>query len=111
MATNRMSQGGFCLIELMLSIYLAGFALLSLSALVYQSLVVSYSTSLYATAEQQAFAATELLRANGSWQSWQQELFLPDAVSDYMPGQAINISWYDKHHQQFARISLPCARL
>lgn len=101
-------QRGFYLTELLVSIYLAGFSLLSIASLAYTNLLHSYSSNLYAMAEQQALAATEIIRSGGNLQTWRDELLLPELTASYESGRAINLQWYDKYSQRYATVKLPC---
>ncbi|MDF2867883.1 MAG: hypothetical protein K0S11_1353 [Gammaproteobacteria bacterium] len=107
---------GFSLIELLLSLAIFSFALLGLTQLSVKAMLMNHSAYLYNLANQQAFAAAELIRTQCAVEGLQQEIAknLPVGklqISKQGRLNFITISWYDKYHEQQGQPALNTVKL
>ena len=116
MRQQGLAKRGFSLIELLISLAIFSFALLGLTQLSVKAMLMNHSVYLYSVANQQVFAAAELIRTHNSVKNLSEEVAksLPVGklqISRDKPFNVITLSWYDKYHEQASHPSLATVKL
>ena len=116
MQQEGLAKNGFSLIELLVSLAIFSFALLGLTQLSVKAMLMNHSAYLYSLANQQVFAAAELIRTHNSVKNLSEEVIknLPAGKLQTSRDKScivITLSWYDKYHEQAGQPSLATIKL
>lgn len=116
MQQKGLAKNGFSLIELLVSLVIFSVALLGLTQLSVKAMLMNHSAYLYGLANQQVFAAAELMRTHNSVKNLSQEVIKSLPVGKLQTSRdkslsVITLSWYDKYHKQAGQPLLATIKL